>query len=293
LPVGSSASTSRGPGAKGARQGNALLLAAGEVFRIVPQALREADPLQPELGLGCGHWRCRRVRAAASRSPVPSATAATGSSGKTKPSRRPRSVARASSSRPPSSSPASRTEPLLGRSSPASRPSSVDLPEPRRADDRHRLRRPRRKTKYRAEWSTARHRCRTRLARSLTSTTIDVISSHARFLLLSPPAACRPDVAHQQRRRAATNILVFGDSLSAGYGIRQDAAWPALLSRRLQEKNLDYSVVNAQHLGRNHQRRSGTHRHRRWTGTRRGSSSSRSAPTTACADCRCRNCATT
>ena len=43
---------------------------------------------------------------------------------------------------------------------------------------------------------------------------------------------------------ATKNILVFGDSLSAGYGIRQDAAWPALLGRRLQEKNLDYKVVN-------------------------------------------------
>jgi hypothetical protein len=45
--------------------------------------------------------------------------------------------------------------------------------------------------------------------------------------------------------QAAQTILVFGDSLSAGYGIRQDAAWPALLAKRLQEKKLDYSVVNA------------------------------------------------
>ena len=44
---------------------------------------------------------------------------------------------------------------------------------------------------------------------------------------------------------AAANILVFGDSLSAGYGIRQDAAWPALLNKRLAEKRLDYSVINA------------------------------------------------
>lgn len=44
---------------------------------------------------------------------------------------------------------------------------------------------------------------------------------------------------------AARTILVFGDSLSAGYGIRQDAAWPSLLAKRLQEKKLDYSVVNA------------------------------------------------
>lgn len=45
--------------------------------------------------------------------------------------------------------------------------------------------------------------------------------------------------------RAAGTILVYGDSLSAGYGIRQEAAWPALLQARLQEKRLDYSVVNA------------------------------------------------
>lgn len=40
-------------------------------------------------------------------------------------------------------------------------------------------------------------------------------------------------------------LLVFGDSLSAGYGIRQDAAWPSLLQHRLKENRLDYSVVNA------------------------------------------------
>lgn len=44
---------------------------------------------------------------------------------------------------------------------------------------------------------------------------------------------------------AARTILIFGDSLSAGYGIRQEAAWPVLLERRLQERRLDYSVVNA------------------------------------------------
>lgn len=44
---------------------------------------------------------------------------------------------------------------------------------------------------------------------------------------------------------ATKTILVFGDSLSAGYGIRQDAAWPALLAQRLQAKKFDYSVVNA------------------------------------------------
>lgn len=59
----------------------------------------------------------------------------------------------------------------------------------------------------------------------------------AAWLLLG---AVRPGLA-----AAAPNILVFGDSLSAGYGIRQDAAWPALLAKRLEQKRLDYSVINA------------------------------------------------
>ena len=44
---------------------------------------------------------------------------------------------------------------------------------------------------------------------------------------------------------AAGTVLVFCDSLSAGYGIRQEAAWPSLLQKRLAEKRVDYSVVNA------------------------------------------------
>ena len=40
-------------------------------------------------------------------------------------------------------------------------------------------------------------------------------------------------------------ILVLGDSLSAGYGIRQDEAWPALLQQRLAQQGKDYKVINA------------------------------------------------
>ena len=43
---------------------------------------------------------------------------------------------------------------------------------------------------------------------------------------------------------ASQTILVMGDSLSAGYGIRPEQAWPSLLARRLTEKHLDYSVAN-------------------------------------------------
>ena len=44
---------------------------------------------------------------------------------------------------------------------------------------------------------------------------------------------------------ATRGILVFGDSLSAGYGIAQEAAWPSLLAKRLEQNRLDYSVTNA------------------------------------------------
>lgn len=40
-------------------------------------------------------------------------------------------------------------------------------------------------------------------------------------------------------------ILVFGDSLSAGYGLRLNEAWPALLEQELRSERLQYSVANA------------------------------------------------
>ncbi|NHC07725.1 arylesterase [Azonexus fungiphilus] len=43
---------------------------------------------------------------------------------------------------------------------------------------------------------------------------------------------------------AARTILVMGDSLSAGYGIRPQQAWPSLMQERLRELHLDYSVAN-------------------------------------------------
>jgi acyl-CoA thioesterase-1 len=43
--------------------------------------------------------------------------------------------------------------------------------------------------------------------------------------------------------QAAGNILVFGDSLSAGYGIAREASWAHLLQQELQ--GTPYSVINA------------------------------------------------
>lgn len=44
---------------------------------------------------------------------------------------------------------------------------------------------------------------------------------------------------------AAPVILCFGNSLTAGYGLEEDQAWPALLQYRLDSLNYDYEVVNA------------------------------------------------
>lgn len=45
--------------------------------------------------------------------------------------------------------------------------------------------------------------------------------------------------------QAAENIVVLGDSLSAGYGIDIQQGWVALLQQRLQQHQSAYTVVNA------------------------------------------------
>ena len=44
---------------------------------------------------------------------------------------------------------------------------------------------------------------------------------------------------------AAGTILVYGDSLSAAYGIGQKEGWASLLDERLRQRKLDYIVANA------------------------------------------------
>lgn len=41
-----------------------------------------------------------------------------------------------------------------------------------------------------------------------------------------------------------TNILIFGDSLSAAYGLPRNQGWVSLLQRRLDSNNLKYNVEN-------------------------------------------------
>lgn len=42
----------------------------------------------------------------------------------------------------------------------------------------------------------------------------------------------------------AGTILVYGDSLSAGYGLEEGQGWVYLLQQRLQQRHLPYRVVN-------------------------------------------------
>ena len=51
------------------------------------------------------------------------------------------------------------------------------------------------------------------------------------FLL---PAACH-----------AATVLVFGDSLSAGYGLKTEEAWPSLLQKRIAAEGFKQTVINA------------------------------------------------
>ncbi len=52
-------------------------------------------------------------------------------------------------------------------------------------------------------------------------------------------------IALQNAVASDRTILVFGDSLSAAYGIRPEQGWVALLAQRLQAQGYGYEVVNA------------------------------------------------
>jgi len=53
-------------------------------------------------------------------------------------------------------------------------------------------------------------------------------------LLFFLPAVCH-----------AATVLVFGDSLSAGFGLRIEEAWPSLLQKRIAGEGFKQTVVNA------------------------------------------------
>ncbi len=58
------------------------------------------------------------------------------------------------------------------------------------------------------------------------------------FLIVLALLGCGP-------ARAGATLLVFGDSLSAAYGIPRENGWVPLLQQRLRQKRMDYTVINA------------------------------------------------
>jgi acyl-CoA thioesterase-1 len=52
-------------------------------------------------------------------------------------------------------------------------------------------------------------------------------------------------IALQNAAASDRTILVFGDSLSAAYGLRAEQGWVALLDKRLQSQGYGYTVANA------------------------------------------------
>lgn len=52
-------------------------------------------------------------------------------------------------------------------------------------------------------------------------------------------------IALQNAAGADRTILVFGDSLSAAYGLKPEQGWVALLDKRLRTQGYGYNVVNA------------------------------------------------
>lgn len=77
-------------------------------------------------------------------------------------------------------------------------------------------------------------------------------------LMLQLAGACSPEVTPSVERQASNEVaenlekaapeklvLAFGDSLYAGYGLKQDQSFPAVLERELEEKGIAAKVVNA------------------------------------------------
>jgi acyl-CoA thioesterase I len=60
-----------------------------------------------------------------------------------------------------------------------------------------------------------------------------------------PKEAPSPPPAPEQPAKSLPKIVAFGDSLTAGYGLPQNASYPALLQRKLDADGFAYEVVNA------------------------------------------------
>ena len=159
------------------------------------------------------------------------------------------------------STPATTIRPAVGWSSPAMRPSSVDLPLP---DGPAMARNWPAGTSRETSVSTSTPR--PPLARRMREPadadhardpyyTSDMRALLGRLLLLVQLAvvACAPAPAAAQAQDRV--IVAFGDSLTSGLGVPADQTYPALLGERLRREGYAYRVVNAGVVGRHHRGR--------------------------------------
>jgi acyl-CoA thioesterase I len=73
--------------------------------------------------------------------------------------------------------------------------------------------------------------------------------SAAIFLLCTAAFLSPPSAGGAQDNSNLKQILVFGDSLSEGFLLKHDQAWPMLLAEKLRADGLDYEIVNASQSG--------------------------------------------
>jgi acyl-CoA thioesterase I len=78
------------------------------------------------------------------------------------------------------------------------------------------------------------------LRQSRTATLLLAIS-----LVVAAPSA--PAARHDSS--AVKRILVLGDSLSAGFGLKSSEAWPALVAEKLGDAGLNFEITNASQTG--------------------------------------------
>lgn len=64
-------------------------------------------------------------------------------------------------------------------------------------------------------------------------------------LLMSGFVAGVPTAQAQSVEGGKKRIVVLGDSITAGYGLQREEAYPALLQKKVDEAGLAYEVVNA------------------------------------------------
>jgi acyl-CoA thioesterase-1 len=62
-------------------------------------------------------------------------------------------------------------------------------------------------------------------------------------------ASLQPGNAAARASKTVRRILVFGDSLSEGFGLRPSQAYPALLTEKLRQAGLDFEIINASQTG--------------------------------------------